>query len=133
MPPDGPALFAAAPRTDWLLIYTLNLQVLTWGAKELATLLNKYAWQPLLKELVLLLTQAQGTIVQTVIGVCGAIPEVGGAVAAAIGTPLNLALGQITSALTSSTVDGFITYARSAEAHLSSLSASLGPCPCTVM
>ena len=93
--------------------------MLTWGAEKLASLLNKHVWQPLLKEVVLLLTQSQGTVVQAIIGVCGAIPEAGGAVAAAIGTPLNWVLGQITSALTSSTVTGFITYARSTEAHLS--------------
>ena len=87
--------------------------VLTFVSKQVTAYINEHVYQPMLAQLVRLIGQAQGSLMQLVDGLCGLIPEVGGAICALITVPLGNLAQQVIGELTSSSVKGLMGAAQS--------------------
>jgi hypothetical protein len=81
---------------------------LTWVSREITKLLDQWVYQPLLQQLLNLITWANGGIMQVLDGLCGLIPEVGGLICAAITTPLSWVVSEASTQLTSTAVRGLM-------------------------
>merc|ERR1712070_1243268 len=83
--------------------------VLTHAGKELTKLLDQHLYQPMLNQIIWLITQAQGGLMQILVGLCGLIPEVGGLICAAVSKPLSDLVSWATAELTGNTVRGLMS------------------------
>jgi hypothetical protein len=83
--------------------------VLSDAGKQVTKFLNKELFQPLLNHVIWLVTQAQGGLMQVLVGLCGLIPEVGGLICSAITKPLSDLMSWAVAELSSKTVGGLVS------------------------
>ena len=87
--------------------------VLTFVSKQVTAFINEHVYQPMLTQLVRLIGQAQGSLMQLIDGLCGLIPEAGGPICMLITVPLGNVAQQLIGELTSGAVNGLMGAAQS--------------------
>ena len=87
--------------------------VLNYASKEVLGLLDKHVYQPMLVNIIRILGQSQGSLMQMIDGLCGLIPEAGGPICMLLTVPLSNVGQQVFGELTTNSMNGLMGTAKS--------------------
>ena len=97
--------FAKDPVTTITAVLTA---VLTYASKQVLELLNQHVYQPMVVNIIRILEQSQGSLMQMVDGLCGLIPEAGGPICMLLTVPLSNVGQQVFGELTTNSMNGLL-------------------------